>query len=466
MSLDTATEIVSSIPLNLTDVAHASEVPRENPYYGPQAIFGERIRNDQKDTFTPLVGDGLWEAWKSLFGDLSVGGSAISAAEQPRGNALLGYHSEFLQRLTPLNRSGIWWRYYTGELDPKTLTSEAYTGLLIARGLRGSNLDVHGRDARNTLDDTLNKAVAVARFGYTYPTDGRRRGISSFVYGGRLPVIHFEEMDDGTSGGINLIVFPHAENPDDPWSRATSLRQWQTRTMVRDGDGHITLQPKEGTGGGNISLVIDDLSLGSWAHQTARSIRSAVIFGIPPENVYGNSFALHKPKHSSPISYEDAIGTAVNLAVATQHDPVKTQQLIDATGIRPLLPEKPDEKIAPMLGGGHDELFGTQPLLPHEWGPERQLTHMEQIGQLIAPWMILPASTLISRTPKPNTRETVQWFPAGESGMRQDPTLVSDFVRTLDDLAGEQTNKGESRAAETLTNAAEAVRNQYASFLS
>lgn len=456
MSLDSA--------LDLAEVARASEVPRENPPYGPEAIFGERMRNDPKDTFTPLVGDGLWEAWRALFGSLSVGGSAISAAELPIEGTQLGFRSKLLEQLAPIHTSGIWWRYYSGDLDPRTLTPQAYTGLLITRSLRGSNLDIQGRDARNNLPDTLKKAIAVARFGYTYPTDGRRRGISSFVYGGRLPVIHFEEMDDATSGGINLIVFPHSQNPDDPWSRVTNLRQWQTRTMVRHKNGHITLQPKEGIAG-NIRLVVDDLPRGSWAHQTARSIRSAVIFGIPTENVDTDSFVQKMLKDEQPIPYEDAIGASVNLAVAAAHNLTKTQQLIDATGLRPLLPKRPDTEIAQMLGQGHDELFGAQQLLPHEWGPPDQITHMSQIGQLVAPWLIVPASTLISSTPEPKKRETVQWYPAGQTGMRQDPSLVGDFVHTLYDLAGEQ-KKGENEAVETLTNAAEAVKNQYSSYLS
>ncbi len=463
MFIDGATEIGKAIitPLGLAAVAKASEVPRENPSYGPEAIFGERIWNDPKDTFTPLVGDGLWEAWRSLFGPLIVGGSAISAAELPEGQALLGFNSELLGRLAPLHGSGIWWRYYNGELDPTTLTPEGYLGLLILRGLRGSNLDVQGRDARNDFDDTLKKAIAIARFGFTYPFDGPPRGVSYFNYNGRLPVIHFEQQGDTVSGGINFIVFPYAESPDDPWSRVTNLRKRQTQPMVRDRNGHITLQPAVDQNKG-IAMLDGPWTPGSWNHHTARAIRSGVILGMP-EAFDAQTFAKRKPKDNK-ISFEDAVGTAVNLTVAAGHDPYTTHRLVEATGLSANLPYLQNSKcddVAAMIAKGHDELFGPTPIQAHEWGPKDQLVHLGKVGKLVAPWMPIPASPVLSLVPDPQHRETVRWFPAGQTPMSQDLSIAGDFVKTAKALTQEQMEAGNSEAAEILIKAADAVEKQF-----
>lgn len=397
-------------------------------FHGLQNVWGIAPR---EGVSAYQIDYGINVAVRLLMRDIAASGSFMSN-QVGRSLEHMGRNSILLRRMQPLLRRSVDWNnnpkvdsdhvlpklrqtlnivVNEGALKMDDLSPEGFGYLKVFQGFMGSNLDLHGYDTREDVEESTSILMALTRVGYKYLVGSSdKQAVMSLVDTfGRLKSIHITNEDDTYSSGVNMMCLPH--DWVERFTKMLNIRVAQTGKVTWPEKG-MKVELEANKLDENIAMVGQPESEGEWLMHVARAIRVAVMHGFTPERLDIQSFLDKKPLDME-MNFEAVVGIINNLAVAHEHNPELTIKLVEMMDLKKYFGKEGVEKVKNGLKKADLELFGSEkvqiddPMWAYEQREKMEYERLQDMAEMIARYMPVTSEEFARLVPRPSERGRV-----------------------------------------------------------
>ncbi len=410
-------------------------------FHGLQNVWGLAPR---EGVSAYVVDYGINVAVRLLMRDIAASGSFMSN-QVGRSLEHMGRNSILLRRMQPLLRRSVAWRenpnvdstqvlqtmrqtlnivVNEGAMKMDGLSPEGFGYLKVLQGLMGSNLDLHGYDTREDLEESTSILMALTRVGdkYMVGSSDKQAVMSLADTFGRLKSIHITNVDDTYSSGVNMMCLP--SDWVERFTKMLNIRVAQTGKVTWPEKG-MKVELEASKLDENVAMVGQPESEGEWLMHVARAIRIAVMHGFTPERLDIQSFLDKKPLDTE-MNFEEVVGIIDNLVVAHEHNEELTTKLVEALDIQKYFGKAEVDKVRDGLGRADLELFGSEEVVIEDmmWAFEqreaKEYMRLQDMAEMIAKYMPVTSEEFARLVPPPEKRGKVEGEMIGRwSGMAE-----------------------------------------------